>query len=130
MKTIIIADDSRTARMVTRRCLEIAGLDQVDILEAEDGAAALDLVRSHEADLLITDLNMPRMDGMALLRAIKSSPRLNHLPVLVISSMSSQSRELELIKLGAFALLAKPVSPAAIKEALTALEEQPVPEEV
>ena len=122
-KIIIIADDSRTARMVTRRCLEIAGWGDADFFEAGDGETALDLVRNHKADLLVTDLNMPRMEGAALLRAIKSSPRLNHLPVLVISSMSSQAREDELLQLGAFAVLAKPVSPAAVLEALKKLDQ-------
>jgi two-component system chemotaxis response regulator CheY len=126
IKTIIIADDSRTARMVTRRCLEIAGLGDAEILEAADGQEALDLVKNHAADLLVTDLNMPHMEGSALLRAIKSSPRLNAVPVMVISSMSSQAREHELIKLGAFAVLPKPVSPAAFMEALELLSENSI----
>jgi two-component system, chemotaxis family, chemotaxis protein CheY len=124
MKTIIIADDSRTARMVTRRCLVIAGCEGTEFLEAADGQAALELVRKYDADLLVTDLNMPIMDGTALLRAVKSSPRHNDLPVMVVSSMSSQARIEELIKLGAFVVLPKPISPAAIMEALEKLENQ------
>ena len=123
IKTIIIADDSRTARMVTRRCLEIAGFGEAGFLEAPDGEVALEMARNNDADLLVTDLNMPRMDGASLVRAIKSSPRLNHLPVMVISSMSSQAREDELIKLGAFAVLSKPVNPANVMEALEKLSE-------
>lgn len=129
MKTIIIADDSQTARMVTRRCLEIAGCHEATFLEAADGQTALELARGHDADLLITDLNMPRLDGASLLRAIKSSPRLNGLPVLVISSMSSETRIEELIKLGAFAVLAKPISPAAVVEALGKLENSTIMDE-
>ncbi|RJP78161.1 MAG: response regulator [Candidatus Zixiibacteriota bacterium] len=122
MQTIIIADDSSTARMVTRRCLEIAGYQQARILDARDGREALVMVKSQGVDLLVTDLNMPGMDGTSLLRHIKSSPRLHNLPVLVISSMGNAARQEELLRLGAFAVLDKPVSPAAIVRALKELE--------
>jgi two-component system, chemotaxis family, chemotaxis protein CheY len=122
MKTIIIADDSKTARMVTRRCLEIAGGEEIEFLEAADGQAALELVRHHNTDLVVTDLNMPVMDGTALIRIIKSSPRLHEIPVMVVSSMSSQTRIEELLTLGAFVVLAKPISPAAVMEALDKLD--------
>ena len=123
-QTIIIADDSATARMVTKRCLEIAGYQEATFLEAETGKQALNLAKDHQADLLITDINMPEMDGKALLMRVKSSPKLVDLPVLVISSLSNPAKENELIELGAFAVLPKPISPADLVAVLQSPSEQ------
>lgn len=123
-QTIIIADDSATARMVTKRCLEIAGYQEATFLEAETGKQALDLARDRHADLLITDINMPEMDGTALLMRVKSSPKLVDLPVLVISSLSNPAKENELIELGAFAVLSKPISPASLAAVFQRASEQ------
>lgn len=115
---IIVADDSATARMFTKRCLEIAGYEDAEFLEASNGKEALQLVKERAADLLVTDLNMPEMDGVSLLKRIKSSPKLVDLPVIVISSLSNPAKEAELLELGAFAVLSKPITPANIKNAL------------
>jgi two-component system chemotaxis response regulator CheY len=135
---IIVADDSATARMVTKRCLEIAGYQDAEFLNARDGREALQLLRerfsgdctgakeseasSQNVELLVTDLNMPNMDGTSLLKHIKASPRFSNIPVLVISSMGNSAKEEELLKLGAFAVLSKPVSPASLMQALQNLE--------
>jgi two-component system chemotaxis response regulator CheY len=121
MNRIVIADDSATARMFIRRCLEIIGLGEADLLEAENGREALSLVKEHPTDLLVTDLNMPVMDGATLLKWVKGSPRLIDLPVLVITSAGNPAKEAELCSLGAFGVLNKPVSPAALMEALKPL---------
>ena len=118
IQTIIIADDSTTARMVTKRCLEIAGFADAKFLDACNGFEALDLAKKNEVDLLITDLNMPKMDGQSLLRRIKTNPRTTDLPVLVISSLSNPAKNEELIDMGAFAVLSKPISPANIAKAM------------
>jgi two-component system chemotaxis response regulator CheY len=124
MNRIVIADDSATARMFIRRCLEIIGLGETEILEAENGREALSLVKEQATDLLLTDLNMPVMDGTALLKWVKGSPRLTELPVLVITSAGNAAKEAELCGLGAFGVLNKPVSPAALMEALKPLLEK------
>ncbi len=119
MKKIIIADDSSTARMFIRRCLQIIGLGDSDFTEAEDGKIALDAAKADPPDLLITDLNMPNMDGEELLKRVKSSPKLNILPVLVITSAGNPAREKVLLEMGAIGVLHKPVSPAVMVEALS-----------
>lgn len=115
---IVIADDSGTARMVIRRCLSIIGLADADVLEACDGAQALDLLKQQDTDLLITDLNMPVMTGEQLLKRVKANPRLTGIPVLVITSAGNQAREVELTALGAYGVLNKPVSPALLMQRL------------
>ncbi len=112
MKRIVIADDSSTARMFIRRCLEFIGFREATFIEAKDGQEALNQMKNDPPDLLITDLNMPNMDGAALLKRVKASPRLTNLPVLVISSAGNPAKEEELMALGAFAVMSKPPSPA------------------
>jgi two-component system chemotaxis response regulator CheY len=121
MKRIVIADDSNTARMFIRRCLEIIGLSYEAFFEAANGKEALSLVKQAHTDLLITDLNMPLMDGETVLKWVKVNPKLSHLPVLVITSAGNPAKEAKLIKLGAFAVLNKPVKPAELMKALEPL---------
>lgn len=108
---IAIVDDSGTARMFIRRCLEIAGFQGAEIIEAENGKDALEKIRNAPVDLLLTDLTMPVMDGTTLLKWIKANPKLSALPVLVISSAGNPAKEIELKALGAMGVLDKPVSP-------------------
>ncbi len=121
MNRIVIADDSATARMFIRRCLEIIGLGEATLVEAENGREALSLLKEEDTDLLLTDLNMPVMDGATLLKWVKSSPKLHDLPVLVVTSAGNPAKEQELTALGAFGVLNKPVSPAVLLDALKPL---------
>ena len=121
LNSIIVADDSTTARMIIRRCLQIAGCGSAIFLEAHDGEQALELARNNNVDLVVTDLNMPNMDGRSLLKHIKSSPKLAFLPVLVISSATNEAKEVDLRELGAFAVLSKPVTPSDLAKILTKL---------
>ena len=119
MKKIIIADDSSTSRMFIKRCFEIAGWRDADFAEAADGQEALVLVKdSGNVDLLVTDLNMPNMDGEELLDAVKGDASLSGIPVLVITSAGNPAKEVELMAKGALAILNKPISPANLIEKL------------
>ena len=118
MQHILIADDSRTARLFIKKCLEIIGLEEVSVTEAANGAEALELIKKGAFDLLITDLNMPEMDGQDLLRRIKASPKTTDIPVLVITSVGNPAKEKELLSLGALAVLTKPVTPADLLDTL------------
>jgi two-component system chemotaxis response regulator CheY len=126
VERIIIADDSETARMFIKRCLEIIGLRDAQFLEAANGRDALQLTKEQLAkgepvDLLVSDLNMPVMDGVTLLKWVKTSPRLVQLPVLIITSAGNPAKEQELMEQGALAVLNKPVSPASLLKALDSM---------
>lgn len=121
MHRILIADDSQTARLFIRRCLEIIGLEDVHYAEAENGAEALEIIKKGDFDLLITDLNMPRMDGQSLLQRVKASPRLTDVPVLIITSTGNPAKEKELLAQGATAVLSKPISPATLMPKIQAI---------
>jgi len=105
--------------MFIRRCFEISCMDETDFHEAADGAEALVLLkRIAGVDLLVTDLNMPKMDGEILLKTVKEDHVLAGLPVVVITSAGNPAKETELLAQGALAVLNKPVSPATLSDKL------------
>lgn len=118
---ILIADDSSTARLFTRKCLEIAGKQQAEFVEAETGRVAYDLLQQDSFDLLVTDLTMPDMDGTELLKQLHKSGRSTDLPILVITSAFNHVIEKELSSYGAGAILSKPVNPSKVFAALKKL---------
>jgi two-component system chemotaxis response regulator CheY len=106
--------------MFIKRCLIIIGFGDAEIVEAEHGKAALVAAKAAKTDLLLTDLNMPVMDGETLLKWVKSSPKLMDLPVVIITSAGNPAKEQELLKLGALRVINKPVAPPILMEALAA----------
>jgi two-component system chemotaxis response regulator CheY len=121
VKRIVIADDSATARMVIRRCLEIIGLGEAHMVEVANGREALARLKEEPADLLVTDLNMPIMDGETLLKWVKGSPKLTDVPVVVITSAGNPAKAAVLTEIGAYAVLDKPISPATLLKKLEPL---------
>jgi len=120
-KRVLIVDDSVTARMLIRRCVEIAGWMDADFSEAGNGREALAALAKNGADIVLTDLNMPEMDGEALLQAIRDIPMFEKLPVVVISSAGNEAKEEILRKAGASKILSKPISPPVIAEILESI---------
>ena len=123
MKRIAVVDDSGTARMFVRRCLEAIGFGEAEFFEADNGKPVIDEAKKNRFDLIVTDLTMPEMDGEALLKRIKASPKNTETPVLVITSAGNKAKEEELIKNGALGVLAKPFSPADLYNILQPLME-------
>jgi len=118
IKNVVIADDSALARMFIRRCLEIAGLGDANFIEASDGSEAISSMKKVKADLLVTDLTMPNMNGIELMRKISMSPRLSGTPVLVVTSAGNAEQRKELLELGVTRIISKPVSPPVLIDAL------------
>lgn len=121
-KTVLIVDDSATARMLIRRCVEIAGIPDADFLEAENGLQGLSKMQEKHVDLVFTDLNMPEMDGQEFLTKIRSTEGYETIPVVVISSAGNEAKDAILRREGASFILSKPISPAMIADALERLE--------
>lgn len=118
---ILIVDDSSTARMITQRCMEIAGYQNARFHEAANGIKALQFISEHKVDLFIVDLNMPEMDGLTLLGRLRNDPKYKETPVLVISSLLNEEKESGLKELGVFAVLTKPISPASVLKSMQKL---------
>lgn len=118
MDKMLIVDDSETARMFIRLCLEIAGCRGWGVVEAEDGADALRVIAENDVRFVVTDLNMPGIDGVELLQRLRADIRWQQLPVFVITSVQHPAMEKKLQDLHVTAVLPKPVSPATMTDAL------------
>ena len=117
-RKILIVDDSATARMILKRCCEIAGFHDSRYYEAEDGLQALSTLKEKDIDLVLTDLKMPKMDGNTFIKKLKLLEEGKDIPVVVISSIGSEVVESQLLEAGAKAVVTKPISPEKILEAL------------
>src|SRR5438105_12234180 len=89
---ILVVDDSAVARLYLRRILEISGFPIKDFWQAGDGLAAIDILQKQQVDLVITDINMPHMNGEELVQWLKGDDRFKALPVVVVSTDSSAAR--------------------------------------
>ena len=107
-RTIVIAEDSRVPAMILKKALESRGHA---VHWGADGVLALALVREHRPAILISDVEMPKMDGHALCRAVKSDPDLRHIPVLMLTSLAATSDILAGLREGADAYVTKPYDP-------------------
>jgi len=118
IKRVLIVDDSGISRKMMRKCLEFSGLSQAEFLEAEDGEKALEVLERTQIDLLVTDLNMPIMDGFELLRAIDETKLGQNMLKIVTSSAASAAIYDEMRRHGVMAVFAKPVSPTEMAKVL------------
>ncbi len=109
MKQVIIADDSALARMFTSRLLSAAGYSGFEVREAQDGQEVFALIMEEKPDLVISDLNMPEMDGLELMTHISQNPELASIPVIIITSAGNQEQRAKLNELGTRAILSKPL---------------------
>lgn len=118
MASILIVDDSSAMRSVIKRILAISGFEMDTCLDACDGEDALAALRRQPVNLVISDINMPRMDGEALLREMSADPALSAIPVVIVSSDATESRASRLLELGAKAYLVKPFQPQMFRQRL------------
>ncbi len=97
----LIVDDSSVMRKIVERCLRQAGLDALVVLEAGTGVEALELLRTAKVDLILTDINMPSMDGLELVRQIRAQDLARGVPVVMITTESSEEHVKQAIQAGA-----------------------------
>ncbi len=112
---LLIVDDSLAIRKILQRTLKQAGFNLGSIYEAGDGREALAVLRSHKVGLILTDMNMPNMDGLQFLSEVKANEAWKEIPVFVISTEGGQSKVLEAVRLGASGYLRKPFTADQIK---------------
>lgn len=117
-KRILIIDDSNTMRKIVTRSLRQAGLDCGDILEAGDGTEALDLLSRESVDIILSDINMPNMDGMEFLREKAARDNLRAIPVVMITTEAGADILAETRALGSVGSIKKPFTPDQIRETL------------
>ncbi len=112
-KTILTVDDSTTMRQMIAFTLSQAGFK---VLEAADGVDALEVARSQAADLVITDVNMPRMDGITLVRELRQLGTYKFTPILVLTTESTPEMKAKGKEAGATGWIVKPFSPEKLLE--------------
>ncbi len=110
----LVVDDFSTMRRIVRGLLKEMGCH--DVTEAEDGAAALQLLKAQRFDFVVSDINMPNMNGFELLKAIKADETLRHLPVLMVTAEARKEDILLAAQSGAAGYIVKPFSKATLEE--------------
>lgn len=118
---VLIVDDSPAMRKLIRRVLMLSGLELSQCLDAGNGQEALELLRAHWVDIVLTDINMPVMNGEQLLKEISSDALLETIPVLVISTDRTEARLQRMMALGARDYVTKPFLPETLGYAMERL---------
>lgn len=113
--TFLITDDSSTTRAIIKRTIVLSGVSVGEILEAADGAQALEKLRARKVDLLFLDLNMPNMNGLELITEMRIDSKLARVPICVVSSEATESRREQLGELGVQGYIKKPFTPEQIR---------------
>lgn len=124
---VLIVDDSAAIRKILQRVLRQTGMAIRTIYEAGDGQEALDVLNGQSVHLVLTDINMPKMDGLQLLGAIKSSAHWQTIPVVMITTEGGEAKVGEAVRLGAAGYVRKPFTADQIKEKLAGILEPALP---
>jgi two-component system chemotaxis response regulator CheY len=118
---ILIVDDSATTRANIQKTIKLSGIAVASVLEAANGAEALKVLGEHWTDIVLTDINMPVMNGVDMIRNMKSAGMLPAIPIIVISTDGSAARAEQLKELGVVTFLQKPIAPENLRDALVNL---------
>ncbi len=119
--SFLLVDDSGPMRSVIKRTLKAAGYASSEFLEAANGKEALELMRNDWIDIVITDYNMPVMDGLDFVKTMKSDDLLKDIPVIVVSTEGNETRIKQFIDSGAAGYVTKPFTPETIRDLLLTL---------
>ena len=113
---ILIVDDSAAIRKILQRVLRQTEIPLGSLHEAGDGLEAIEVLKSQKIGLILSDINMPNMDGLQMLTQIKANEDWRNLPVVMITTEGSQTRVMEAVQLGAAGYVRKPFTAEQIKE--------------
>ncbi len=119
---ILIVDDFSTMRRIIKNLLRDLGFNNTS--EADDGTTALPMLKSGGFDFLITDWNMPGMQGIDLLKAVRSDPELSSLPVLLVTAEAKKEQIIEAAQAGVNGYIVKPFNAATLKEKIEKIFER------
>ena len=120
-QAVLIVDDSAVIRQMVKKTLGMAGLDVGEVYEASNGIEALAQLRDHPVAVMLVDINMPTMNGIQLLTRMKQNDRLQHIPIVIVSTEGSKERIKKLEQAGVFGYLRKPFQPEHLRDVLTPL---------
>ncbi len=116
---ILIVDDSLPMRSVIIKTIKASGFGTTNFYQASDGIKALEVLKDEWMDLVMTDYNMPDMNGVELISEMKKNDELSSIPVIVVTTEGSQKKVQEFTEKGATDYVKKPFTPETIREKLT-----------
>lgn len=114
-QTILTVDDSRTMRDMLRMALAEAGFN---VLQAVDGVDGLEVLQRSAPDVIVTDINMPKMDGFGLIEAVRKDNRYRKVPILVLTTESDAAKKQRAKEAGATGWIVKPFEPTKLIAAI------------
>lgn len=117
----LIVDDSTVMRKIVERSLRQAGLDALIVYEAGNGNEGLKVLESHSVDLILSDINMPAMDGLEFVRQIAERKLAPGVPVVMVTTESSEEHVKQAIAAGARGYIRKPFTPDQVKQRVLSL---------
>jgi two-component system chemotaxis response regulator CheY len=117
---VLIVDDSAAIRKILVRVLSQTDLPIKRVHEASDGSEALKIVENNDVSMILSDINMPNVDGLELLTQLRLTPKWNDLSVVMITTEGSQAKVMEAVQLGAKGYVRKPFTAEQIKEKVLA----------
>jgi two-component system chemotaxis response regulator CheY len=118
---VLIVDDSAAIRKILQRVLRQADVPIGAVFEAADGIEALATLKANPVGLILSDINMPNMDGLQFLTQVRAIPEWKSVPILMITTEGSQDKVMEAVQLGASGYVRKPFTAEQIKEKLAGL---------
>ncbi len=122
---ILLVDDSYTARIFLKTCFQMIGLNKSIFYECRNGKEAMEKLREmRNVDLVVSDLNMPVMDGFELVQRILASPLMTNTSIMVVSSVGDSQKAQKIKEMGVATILSKPVNPARLLLALEQISAQ------
>lgn len=123
---VLIVDDSSVMRKIVERSLRQAGLGIAQVVEAGNGVEALAALQTGKVDLILCDINMPVMDGLAFVKQLSSIENGEGIPVVMITTEGSEGHVVQALSAGARGYIRKPFTPDQVKEhVLSVLTEKP-----
>ena len=118
---VLIVDDSAAIRKILQRVLRQTDIPIGEVLEAGDGVEALKTLQDRHVNLILSDINMPNMDGLQLLAQLKQNEKWKSVPIVMVTTEGGQGKVIEAVQLGAAGYVRKPFTAEQIKEKLTGL---------
>ncbi|WP_109484653.1 response regulator [Occallatibacter savannae] len=117
----LIVDDSSVMRKIVERSLRQAGLESLIVVEAGSGVEGLEVLRSRRVDLILSDINMPAMDGLEFVRQLRKQQLAEGVPVVMITTESSEEHVKQAIEAGAIGYIRKPFTADQVKQKVLSL---------
>ena len=114
--TALIVDDSAVMRKIVERSLRQAGVEFAAVFEAGNGSDALEVLKKQSVDLVLSDINMPVMDGLQFVEKLQNLPQAKQIPVVMITTEASESHVVKALACGARGYIRKPFTPDEVKE--------------